>query len=152
VLDYVGRYTHRVALSNNRLLDISDGKVSFRYKDYRHDAQQKTMTLDAAEFIRRFLLHVLPAGFQRIRYYGFLGNRYRKEKLARCRHLLGMPAYEAQQPAKEAAAAPDYQGRYEALTGVSLRRCPVCHEGCMQVIEILPPSRRNRAAAIKDTS
>jgi Putative transposase len=149
VLDYAGRYTHRVAISNNRLLDIADGQVSFRYKDYRHGAQQKTMTLEAEEFIRRFLLHVLPAGFQRIRYYGFLGNRYRKEKLARCRHLLGMPTYEAE-PAKE--AAPDYRERYEALTGASLRRCPVCHEGCMQVIEILPPSRRNRGTAINDTS
>ena len=150
VLDYVGRYTHRVAISNNRLLDLADGQVSFRYKDYRHDAQQKTMTLAAEEFIRRFLLHVLPAGFQRIRYYGFLGNRYRKEKLARCRQLLGMPAYEGPGPAQE--AAPDYRERYEALTGVSLRRCPVCHEGCMHVIEILPPSRRNQSTAITDTS
>jgi hypothetical protein len=150
VLDYVGRYTHRVALSNNRLLDIAEGKVSFRYKDYRHDAQQKAMTLDAEEFIRRFLLHVLPQGFQRIRYYGFLGNRYRKEKLARCRHLLGMPAYEGQGSVKE--AAPNYRERYETLTGVSLRRCPVCHQGCMQVIEILPPSRRNQSTAINDTS
>ena len=75
VLDYVGRYTHRVAISNNRLLDIADGNVTFRYKGYRHDSQQKTMTLKAEEFIRRFLLHVLPGGFQRIRYYGFLGNR-----------------------------------------------------------------------------
>jgi hypothetical protein len=149
VLDYVGRYTHRVAISNNRLLDIADGQVSFRYKDYRHDAQQKTMTLEAEEFIRRFLLHVLPAGFQRIRYYGFLGNRYRKEKLARCRHLLGMPAYEAG-PAQE--AAPDYRERYEALTGASLRRCPVCQQGCMQVIEILPPKPFNRPAPIPDTS
>jgi hypothetical protein len=149
VLDYVGRYTHRVAISNHRLLDIADGQVSFRYKDYRHGAQQKTMTLDAEEFIRRFLLHVLPVGFQRIRYYGFLGNRYRKEKLARCRHLLGMLAYE-EGPVKE--AVPDYRERYEALTGVSLRRCPVCHEGCMQVIEILPPSRRNQSTAITDTS
>src|SRR5438552_9891049 len=89
VLDYVGRYTHRIAIFNNRLLDIADGDVTFRYKDYRHDAQPKTMSLEAAEFIRRFLLHVLPAGFQRIRYYGFLGNRHRKETLARCRHLLG---------------------------------------------------------------
>jgi hypothetical protein len=139
-----------VALSNNRLLDIADGQVRFRYKDYRHDAQQKTMTLDAEEFIRRFLLHVLPAGFQRIRYYGFLGNRYRKEKLARCRHLLGMPAEGVEGPAK--GAAPDYRDRYEALTGVSLRRCPVRHEGCMHVIELLPPSRRNRPTAIPDTS
>jgi hypothetical protein len=100
VLDYVGRYTHRVAISNNRLLDIEQSKVTFRYKDYRHDSQQKTMTLDAEEFIRRFLLHVLPNGFQRIRYYGFLGNRYRNEKLARCRQLLGMAACEP--PAPEA--------------------------------------------------
>ena len=68
--------------------------MSFRYKDYRHDAQQKTMTLEAEEFIRRFLLHVLPEGFQRIRYYGFLANRYREHKLARCRKLLDMPAPE----------------------------------------------------------
>ena len=148
VLDYVGRYTHRVALSNNRLLGISDGQVSFRYKDYRHDAQPKTMTLEAEEFIRRFLLHVLPAGFQRIRYYGFLGNRYRKEKLARCRQLLGMSADE--EPAQETAS--DYRERYEALMGVSLRRCPACHQGCMQVIEILPPNPFNRPAPITDTS
>src|SRR5881397_1604660 len=84
VLDYVGRYTHRVALSNNRLLDIEEGQVRFRWKDYRDDNQQKTMTLTAEEFIRRFLIHVLPAGFQRIRYYGLLGSRYREQKLARC--------------------------------------------------------------------
>ena len=90
-MDYVGRYTHRVAISNHRILDIAEGNVTFRYKDYRHEAQQKTMTLKADEFIRRFLLHVLPAGFQRIRYYGFLGNRYREQKLAHCRKLLGMP-------------------------------------------------------------
>src|SRR6266849_8366456 len=90
VLDYVGRYTHRVAISNNRLLSMDNGKVRFRWKDYRDGNRQKTMTLDGAEFIRRFLLHVLPDGFHRIRYYGFLGNRYRQEKLQRCRQLLGM--------------------------------------------------------------
>jgi len=74
VLDYVGRYTHRVAISNNRLLNIDNEKVTFRYKDYRHDNQQKTMTLDAEEFIRRFPLHVLPNCFQRIRYYAFLAT------------------------------------------------------------------------------
>src|SRR6266550_805013 len=111
VLDYVGRYTHRVAISNNRLLDIAEDKVTFRYKDYRHDAQQKTMTVEAEEFIRRFLLHVLPEGFQRIRYYGFLANRYRKEKLARCRELLDMPAPEP--PALKGAK--DYRERYQEL-------------------------------------
>lgn len=147
VLDYVGRYTHRVAISNNRLLDIDHGKVTFRYKDYRHDSQQKTMTLDAEEFIRRFLLHVLPDGFQRIRYYGFLGNRYRKEKLARCRQLLGMAAGEL--PASESSQ--DYRDRFEELTGSSLRECPVCHQGRMAVVAILPPSP-NRQAAVADTS
>src|SRR3981189_2948396 len=94
VLAYVARYTHRVAISNNRLLDIDEGKVRFHWKDYRNGNRQKTMTLAADEFIRRFLRHVLPAGFQRIRYYGFLANRYREQKLARCRELRGMPAPE----------------------------------------------------------
>ena len=98
VLDYVGRYTHRVALSNDRLLDIEDGTVRFRWKDYRHGSHQKTMTLDADEFIRRFLLHVLPDRFQRIRYYGLLGNRRRGEKLARCRALLDMPGWTCRNP------------------------------------------------------
>jgi hypothetical protein len=92
VLDYVGRYTHRVAISNNRLLDIDDGNVTFRWKDYRDDNAQKTMTLQAAEFIRRFLLHALPQGLQRIRYYGLMGNRHREEKLEQCRKLLEMDA------------------------------------------------------------
>jgi hypothetical protein len=83
-LAYVARYTHRVAISNNRLLAIDESKVRFAN-------QQKTMTLAANEFIRRFLLHVLPDGFQRIRYYGYLANRYREQKLARCRQLLAMP-------------------------------------------------------------
>ena len=97
-----------MAISNNRLLDSAEGKVTFRYKDYRHDAQHKTMKLEAEEFIRRFLLHVLPEGFQRIRYYGLLGNRYREEKLAHCRNLLGMPSPEP--PALETAK--DYRERY----------------------------------------
>ena len=150
VLDYVGRYTHRVAISNNRLLDIADGKVTFRYKDYRHEGQRKTMTLQAEEFIRRFLLHVLPEGFQRIRYYGFLANRYREQKIACCRKLLGMPALEP--PALEAAKK-DYHERYEELTGCSLWECPLCHQGRMLVVKILPPNpHRHVTPAIKDTS
>jgi Putative transposase len=147
VLDYVGRYTHRVAISNNRLLDIAEDKVTFRYKDYRHDAQQKTMTVEAEEFIRRFLLHVLPEGFQRIRYYGFLANRYREEKLARCRELLDMPAPEP--PALEGAK--DYRERYQELIGPSFGECPVCHQGRMLVIETLPRSP-HRKTATTDTS
>ncbi len=114
MLDYVGRYTHRVAISNNRLLDIEAGQVSFRYKDYRNQGQQKTMTLSAEEFIRRFLLHVLPHGFHRIRYYGFQGNRYRKEKLERCRKLLGMAIPEATLAPSENQ---DYRDKYKGSMG-----------------------------------
>jgi Putative transposase/Transposase zinc-binding domain len=133
VLDYVGRYTHRIAISNDRLLDIENGEVRFRWKDYRDNNRQKTLTLTADEFIRRFLLHVLPDGFQRIRYYGFLGNRYRKQKLARCRQLLGMPANER----PETDPLSDYRDLYEELTGSSLWKCPVCLKGCMHVIGVL---------------
>ena len=134
VLDYVGRYTHRVAISNNRLLDIDNHQVRFQWKDYRDGDQIKTMTLAADEFIRRFLLHVLPDGLQRIRYYGFLGNRYRKQKLDQCRRLLGMPS-----PAKPAnSTEKDYRDRYEELTGDSLHQCPQCKQGRMLVVEILP--------------
>ena len=134
VLDYVGRYTHRVAISNNRLLDIENGQVCFEWKDYRAGGKVKMMTLSADEFIRRFLLHVLPDGFQRIRYYGFLGNRHRKQKLDQCRRLLGMP-----NPADPTnIAEKDYRDRYEELTGISLRQCPECQHGHMVMVEILP--------------
>ena len=149
VLDYVGRYTHRVAISNHRLLDIEDGQVKFRYKDYRNDNQQKVMPLSADEFIRRFLLHVLPDGFHRIRYYGFLGNRHRQEKLERCRQLLGMPSAEQATPATEPPK--DYRDRYEELTGVSLRLCPVCRRGRMIRME-LPLTVACTSPALRDTS
>ena len=140
VLNYLGRYTHRVAISNNRLLGIDHGRVSFRWKDYRHHDRQKTMTLEAEEFIRRFLLHVLPDGFQRIRHYGFLGHRYRQAKLALCRQLLGMglTLSGVGQPEDK----PDYHDLYEKLAGKSLRECPVCHGGHMVVIAILPAGDR----------
>ena len=135
VLEYLGRYTHRVAISNNRLIDFVDGKVSFRWKDYRHDSRQKVMRLDAQEFMRRFLLHVLPSGFQRIRHYGFLANRHRAVKLARCRQLLGEPAPVIKLP----DASADYRDRYEQLTGKSLRDCPKCGHGHMVCIETFLP-------------
>jgi Putative transposase/Transposase zinc-binding domain len=143
VLDYVGRYTHRVAISNNRLLDIEAGQVRFQWKDYRDNSQQKTMTLAAEEFIRRFLLHALPDGFQRIRYYGFLGNRYRQEKLAQCRQLLGMMTPVAP------SAPQDYRGRHEDLTGISLRQCPLCHRGRMTTVEVVAA---NHSPVIQNTS
>jgi hypothetical protein len=140
VLDYVGRYTHRVAISNHRLLDIENDQVRFEWKDYRHGGTVKVMTLSAEEFIRRFLLHVLPDGFQRIRYYGFLGNRYRQEKLDRCRRLLGMKA--ATEQAAGSSPEGDYLDRYEDLTGSSLRQCPHCQSGRMvRVLTLLPAGK-----------
>ena len=90
VLKYLARYTHKAAISNHRLVDLADGRVSFRWKDYAHGGRQGIMTLDSVEFVRRFLMHVLPSGFVRVRHYGLLANRHRQEKLARCRELLGM--------------------------------------------------------------
>ena len=104
------------------------------------------MALAAAEFIRRFLLHVLPDGFQRIRYYGFLANRYRQQKLARCRQLLAMPQPEP--PDNQAAG--DYLDRYHELTGASLTECPVCQRGLMVISEVLKPAKP--CGPIYDTS
>lgn len=133
VLEYLGRYTHRVAISNNRLLEFSDGEVTFAWKDYRHESKNKTMRLDAHEFIRRFLLHVLPSGFQRIRSYGFLANRYRQVKIELCRKLLGAPVPVVAVDVPDQAT--DYRDRYQRLTGLSLRDCPHCGKGQMVRIE-----------------
>ena len=103
------------------------------------------MTLSADEFIRRFLLHVLPNGFQRIRYYGFLGNRYRQEKLAQCRRLLGMPT-KCNRPAP--CRTEDYRDHYEDLTGISLRQCPQCKRGRMVLVAMLPRSSCNSPMTI----
>ncbi len=140
VLEYLGRYTHRVAISNNRLIDFGAGVVSFRWKDYRHASRQKVMRLEAQEFMRRFLLHVLPAGFQRIRHYGLLANRHRAVKLARCRQLLAEPA-----PVVEVPEVPlDYRDRYQLLIGKSLRDCPKCGHGHMVCIETFLPGAMPR--------
>jgi hypothetical protein len=140
VIDYVGRYTHRVAISNNRLLALDDGEVRFTYTDYRAEsAPRKVMTLATGEFIRRFLLHVLPSGFHRIRYYGFLGARHRRTKLARCRQLLDSPTPIT--PSVARTPTTDDRDRTQALTGVSMRTCPACHHGQMIIIEPLLPVR-----------
>ena len=147
VLRYLGRYTHRVAISNNRLLGLEDGRVRFLWKDYKHEGAKRVMDLAAEEFIRRFLLHVLPEGFQHLRSYGFLANRYRETKIALCRTLLGTP-----KPAcDELTETLDYRDRYEQLTGISLRDCPVCGQGHMICIGSVPAGSFPRAAPA-DTS
>lgn len=136
VLAYLSRYTHRVAISNQRLVSLEADQVTFGWKDYRHPQKTKRMTVAADEFIRRFLLHVLPPGFQRIRHFGFLANCHRQEKLALCRKLLTTPAVELLPTPKECLAA---------LAGIVppalLSRCPRCGVGEMIRIEILPPYR-----------
>jgi len=120
VLDYLGRYTHRVAIANSRLLACEDGRVRFRWKDYRVRDKTKTMTLNADEFIRRFLLHVLPNQFRRIRHFGFLGNACRAAKLARIRAALALP-----EPTPVAEPV-DYRERYALLIGRRIDLCPCC--------------------------
>jgi hypothetical protein len=136
VLAYLGRYTHRVAISNHRLLACKDGHVTFSWKDYRHGHQQSLMTLSLDEFIRRFLLHVLPHGFQRIRQFGLLANRRRREKLALCRQVLGCAA---EPPDPIMPQRRDYQAVYETVTGKSLKQCPACRAGTMKLTELLAP-------------
>jgi hypothetical protein len=135
VLGYLGRYTHRVAIASSRLVSLSEGQVSFRWKDYRHHDKPGVMTLNADEFIRRFLLHVLPKNFHRIRVYGYLANGHRAAKLALCRRLLAAPSPE---PAPPAA---DYRERYRILTGHSLDVCPCCG-GRMVILGSLSPAGR----------
>lgn len=148
VLDYLGRYTHRVAISNHRLVSLNEGEVTFRWKDYRQESAPKRMRLDAHEFIRRVLLHALPKGLQRIRHYGLLGNRHRAGKLARCRELMNTPA-PAVTPRLRTL---DYRDRYERLTGRSLRRCPVCAGGAWVCIETFPAGTFPRRVIPPDTS
>jgi hypothetical protein len=134
VLAYLGRYTHRVAIANHRLVSFEDGEVRFRWRDYAHGNKTKVMALGAEEFLRRFLLHTLPSGFVKIRHYGLLGNRCRHEKVARCRVLLDQPEPEP----LESESVEDLMLR---LTGIDIQRCPACQQGRLQVIAVLAPVR-----------
>lgn len=157
VLKYLARYTHRVAISNHRLLKMEDGKVYFHWKDYAHGSVQKTMALDAVEFIRRFLQHVVPSGFVRIRHFGFLAHRCREEKLQRCREMLA----EAKTPASaDMAASPVLVAcdpKPAAELAADRHRCPHCGRGHMIIVERLEadPSPSSPTVAVsvpEDTS
>jgi len=134
VLNYLARYTHRIAISNERITSVEDDHIRFRYKDYAAGSSVKELRVEAAEFLRRFLLHVVPRGFMRVRHYGLLANRHRAARLARCRALLDVPA-----PPEKPAVAPSAAERILQLTGVDILRCPVCGEGPMRRIAQLPP-------------
>ena len=127
VLDYLGGYTHRVAISNNRLVSLTDDHVRFRYKDYAHGNRRKVMALDPAEFIRRFLLHVLPTGFMRIRHYGLIANRAKRQKLARARAALNHTSA-ATSPQPESVEA-----FWLRVASLDIHQCPHCKAGRMIV-------------------
>jgi len=136
VIEYLGRYTHRVAISNHRILDIADGQVTFRWRDYRHGNRSRPMPLEAHEFIRRFLLHVLPDRFVRIRHFGFLANRHRAEKIERARQLLT--------PSATGDAGSSGDEPTSPQTDVDERwRCPRCRKGRLIRIETLAPIERH---------
>jgi hypothetical protein len=141
VLAYLGRYTHRVAISNSRLIDMTGEQVRFRWCDYRHHNKSKVMALTADEFIRRFLLHTLPDGFHRIRHYGFLSNRHRAEKLALCRQLIAIAT----------GIPPDNGDDARQPRECSFNTCPCCG-GRMEVLSPLPSSRPANPSAQHDSS
>ena len=131
VLDYLGRYTHRVALSNDRILSAHNGKVTFSYRDRKDQNRKKTMPLDAHEFIRRFLLHVIPKGFVPVRHFGFLANRS-KGLLAKCRQLLDLSPTVPKLPTKSVHEL------MLQLTGIDITRCPLCQKGTLVFLANLP--------------
>jgi len=134
VMQYLGRYTHRVAISNERLAKLEGGRMTFRYRDRNDKDTIKLMTLAASEFIRRFLLHILPDGFVKIRHYGILSNRNRKSKMALCKKLLGAPSRH------EKREKESWQDLLARITGVDPRTCPYCGKGKMVLKEVLNPT------------
>jgi hypothetical protein len=137
VLKYFGRYTHRVAISNHRICHLANGKVTFTWRDYKDGNRKKTMTLTAIEFIRRFLLHILPQRFVKIRHYGLISNANRKTKLAHCRKILGVPPKKKEET-HEKETWSEFLFR---ITGVDPTLCPACGKGHMITQETLQPQR-----------
>ncbi len=138
VLAYLARYTHRVAISNHRLVRLEGEEVTFTWKDYAQGQSLREMTLSGEEFLRRFLLHVLPDRFVRIRYYGLLANRHREKTLALCQEVLpGPPARQVQKT--------DWQQQLESLTGLDPRRCEACGQKALRLVGELAPARFPRA-------
>jgi len=136
VLEYLGRYTHRVAISNNRIVSIDNGKVTFTYRDRKRN-ETREMTVDADEFTRRFLLHVLPKGFMKIRYFGFLANKNKKKSIPILRKLINP---EAKLPEKVKETVQEMMLR---MTGNDITCCPKCKKGKMIIIKNLPKPNRN---------
>jgi hypothetical protein len=139
VLRYLARYTHRVALSNHRLVRVSNHQVTFTYKDYSQNGRRREMTLPVEEFIRRFLLHILPHRFVRIRYYGLFANRHRDRQLERCRALLNA---DPPSPAPESDEREDWESVYQRVTGKDPTLCAECGHGHLRQVRKLPALAR----------
>ncbi len=135
VIDYLSRYTHRIALSNERLVAMKDDQVSFRWKDRAHGNQEKLMTLNALEFLKRFLLHVLPRALVRIRHYGFMANAVRRREIGRCRELLELPT---PSPSAAVIRSETWQETLLRITGKDVTCCPRCKKGRMTDTAELP--------------
>jgi len=140
VLRYLGRYTHRIAIGNERLVALQDGRVTFRYRDRRRGNQQKLLTLDATDFVQRFLLHVLPPGFVRVRHFGLQANGCRTRLLARARQLLGSPAPSS----PDSTLRESWQDLFRRLTGRDPILCPYCQRGTLRVVASASPSQHTR--------
>jgi hypothetical protein len=139
VVEYLGRYTHRVAISNNRIVKLENGAVTFKWRDYKNKNKEKLMTLKAEEFIRRFLMHILPSKFVKIRHYGILSNRNRATKLQTCKSLTGVILMKKEiTPAKLNAAE-----LFLKLTGIDINICPFCKQGKMITKQTLYPKTYN---------
>jgi len=134
VLEYLGRYTHRTAISNERLVALDAHEVRFRYKDYTHGERRKLMSLEPVEFLRRFAAHVLPRGFNRIRHYGLLANRSKRVLLAQARAALKAPALVQTTPAPESVRA-----FWQRVARIDIERCPRCHHGTLRLVATLAP-------------
>ena len=130
IIKYLGKYTHRIAISNHRITAIDNQKISFRWKDYTHKSKKKVMTLDANEFIRRFLMHSLPKGFCKIRYYGIIANKIKKNNLILVSKLLKINLKSLQKKNET------WQEQLLRLTGFDVLKCPICKTGHMLTVKI----------------
>jgi len=140
VLRYLGRYTHRIAIGNERLVTLQEGRVTFRYRDRKREGAKKLLTLEAPHFVQRFLLHVLPRGFVRVRHFGLQANGCRSRLIARVRQLLHEPA----PPQPERTHRESWQDLYRRLTGRDPARCPHCNLGTLHPVATLPPDEHGR--------
>jgi Putative transposase. len=148
VFEYLGRYTHRVAISNNRIIKLENGNVTFKWRDYKDNNNQKFMTVTAEEFIRRFLMHILPSRFIKIRHYGILSNRSRKLKIERCKKIIGI-VLDKNQVDKSKLSSVELLLK---LTGIDINKCPCCEKGKMVLKDGITPKNCSPPSGFGKTS